>query len=904
MRLHVMALLGFLASARPAAPMMLYVDKDSKGGPCSDSYARAQNDAAHPWCTLGQAGIAANTPGDTVLVRSSAHPYSEIAHCWDAASGMACGNWAVLEPQHKGTASAPITFTSYPGEQAVIDPDGTAPTAGGGLIYGLMVGGGREPGRCSGGARSGLTCQDNSQCSGATCVTRVCYAAGAQTGAACATDTDCGTGVCRRVGWYLVVDGFRFSHWDFWDSSPTATAGAHVPSQYAISLPQSNRPHAFVTIQHCELASNNGGGVLHYNGSFGLLFQNNLVHDNATHGWTTAVNLWQTTGWTEQVQNVVRGNTIDNNIDTPPTWCLSHYCAGGTNTCEDTVNGRGDRCPCMVNSDCESGVCQQNIPGASGCDQPPWHDGDTEGNGIIVDVPQGVCKNNPTLNCTWAGDAVCGSAGCAVGEAGYVLVEYNTVFDNWGYGINAFEASHVTIHNNTLVENGRRNTLDYNGEIVAWSNGGQVHNNIAQPRAKGQCECATDADCGGAAGSCWNNGPSWGAVCRNGSRSVCTADGQCAPGRQCTPVQALRLTYGPSSIYAADPTTMGVGGNVLYSTAGPEARLMRVADPGAQPATTVAVFQTSADAIAYGWAGNGGSKPDLQAAPLFVDPSSADFRLQAASPAIGAGDPAFGDATAGALGVAGSTTTTVPPSTTTLPPTTTTSTTATTSSTTTSTTSLTAPSTSIPTTTSTTPTTTTTGTTGTSTTTTTSTSSTVAAPGVDLRLDPSAFLTQYEVKNALSPLYQVLPMTVGPYPFNSADTAQILPCGVQNLDIIFQIVSAPGGIAVYPQATVRFYTSAGALIVSRGYSGGSSIAKLTIPLTALGPGAAESATATVISSVSPSRDSLFQPKDLQRNSGVRMEITVAPFADPQFTQRLQDANPDNDVINFWIMRAC
>jgi hypothetical protein len=111
-------------------------------------------------------------------------------------------------------------------------------------------------------------------------------------------------------------------------------------------------------------------------------------------------------------------------------------------------------------------------------------------------------------------------------------------------------------------------------------------------------------------------------------------------------------------------------------------------------------------------------------------------------------------------------------------------------------------------------------------------------------------------------------------------------------------------MAVYPQATVRFYTSAGALIVSRGYSGGSSIAELTIPLTALGPGAAESATATVISSVSPSRDSLFQPKDLQRNSGVRMEITVAPFADPQFTQRLQDANPDNDVINFWIMRAC
>jgi hypothetical protein len=156
------ALLVLFAGSLSAAPMTLYVDKDGKGGPCSDSYPRTENDAAHPWCTLGQAGIGANTPSDTVLVRSSAHPYSEVQTCWDAASGMACGGWAVLEPQHKGTASAPITFKSYPGEQAVIDPDGKVPSAGSGLVYGLMVGGSREPDRCSGGARPALTCQDNS----------------------------------------------------------------------------------------------------------------------------------------------------------------------------------------------------------------------------------------------------------------------------------------------------------------------------------------------------------------------------------------------------------------------------------------------------------------------------------------------------------------------------------------------------------------------------------------------------------------------------------------------------------------------------------------------------------------------------------------------------------------------
>lgn len=35
-----------------------------------------------------------------------------------------------------------------------------------------------------------------------------------------------------------------------------------------------------------------------------------------------------------------------------------------------------------------------------------------------------------------------------------------------------------------------------------------------------------------------------------------------------------------------------------------------------------------------------------------------------------------------------------------------------------------------------------------------------------------------------------------------------------------------------------------------------------------------------------------------------MEITVTPYADAQFSQPATDANPGNDVINFWLMRAC
>jgi hypothetical protein len=110
------ALLVLFAGSLSAAPMTLYVDKDGKGGPCSDSYPRTENDAAHPWCTLGQAGIGANAPGDTVLVRASAHPYSEVQICWDAASGMACGGWAVLEPREERASRDATRFAAIPSE--------------------------------------------------------------------------------------------------------------------------------------------------------------------------------------------------------------------------------------------------------------------------------------------------------------------------------------------------------------------------------------------------------------------------------------------------------------------------------------------------------------------------------------------------------------------------------------------------------------------------------------------------------------------------------------------------------------------------------------------------------------------------------------------------------------------
>src|SRR5262249_25699369 len=88
------------------------------------------------------------------------------------------------------------------------------------------------------------------------------------------------------------------------------------------------------------------------------------------------------------------------------------------------------------------------------------------------------------------------------------------------------------------------------------------------------------------------------------------------------------------------------------------------------------------------------------------------------------------------------------------------------------------------------------------------TSTTAPGSRLDLGLDPSRFLTQYQVQNVLAPVYQVLPTTSGPSPFNDASTPQILPCAIQSLDTQVLVSSAPGGPAVYPQVVLRLYTNA------------------------------------------------------------------------------------------------
>ena len=153
-----------------------------------------------------------------------------------------------------------------------------------------------------------------------------------------------------------------------------------------------------------------------------------------------------------------------------------------------------------------------------------------------------------------------------------------------------------------------------------------------------------------------------------------------------------------------------------------------------------------------------------------------------------------------------------------------------------------------------------------------------------------------------APVYQMYPRTSGPAPFNTVNTPEIYPCALQNLDVQVLVTSAAGGTPVYPQVTVRLYTNGGSPITSS--SGGVTINQVAVDMAGLAPGANAMADATVISSVAPSGDLLFQPGDMPRNRAFRMEITVVPYADPQFTQPVPDVNPANDVMSFWVMRAC
>lgn len=107
-----------LMGAHSATAKVLWVDRHSKGGVCSDTRTRDQVRATTPWCTLGVAGARVQ-PGDVVYIRQGV--YSEVQTC------ESCNDNAVLQVVRSGTRTAWIRFESMPGEQVrLTGADGAA----------------------------------------------------------------------------------------------------------------------------------------------------------------------------------------------------------------------------------------------------------------------------------------------------------------------------------------------------------------------------------------------------------------------------------------------------------------------------------------------------------------------------------------------------------------------------------------------------------------------------------------------------------------------------------------------------------------------------------------------------------------------------------------------------------
>jgi hypothetical protein len=181
-----------------------------------------------------------------------------------------------------------------------------------------------------------------------------------------------------------------------------------------------------------------------------------------------------------------------------------------------------------------------------------------------------------------------------------------------------------------------------------------------------------------------------------------------------------------------------------------------------------------------------------------------------------------------------------------------------------------------------------------------------AVQATDLGLDPTRFFVRYQVRGLFTPEYQIVPTTTGAFPFNTRVTPFLLPCRVQKFGVQLQVASALSGDTVYANVRSRFIQDDGTVIVSQGFGGATPpFDFIEGNLWPLAPGESKPAGYTPINAVDPQfRPYLYQPQDLPANVSVYMELTVMPYSDDQFTQEVRDVNPDNDVINLWVMRVC
>ena len=160
--------------------------------------------------------------------------------------------------------------------------------------------------------------------------------------------------------------------------------------------------------------------MLHAHGTARVTFEYNQVHDNWTHGWTSAVNFWNAVGKNEG-PNVIRGNTVWNNQDDPPIWCIPQYCGGATsnkNACvwdqytntrrsrrRRATAARAERTPTARATSASPATAARPRAAASAPATPR-----VTASSSTSPRARAAPSSQPTTNCGWLQDPVCDGA--------------------------------------------------------------------------------------------------------------------------------------------------------------------------------------------------------------------------------------------------------------------------------------------------------------------------------------------------------------------------------------------------------------------------------------------------------------------------------------------------------------
>jgi len=247
MRVHwkFLSVFAFLvAFSSQTSARELWVDKDSRGGVCSDSRGAVSVTKATPLCSLGAAADMV-APGDVVRVRGGV--YSETHQCRN------CEYRAVLQLIKAGSATQWIRWVAEPGETVVLQGSGSS-------TIGLRIvrAGGIDPS-------------------------------------------------------FNEVNGFQIRNF-----SRDCIALKEVPDIRLIGLDVSRCTHGAVELHYAQRVT----------------LERSRIHDNATNGWTSGVDLWNCKDGNRIVGNVIWNNSDDptDGGDTEGHGIIMDYCANSNGT--------------------------------------------------------------------------------------------------------------------------------------------------------------------------------------------------------------------------------------------------------------------------------------------------------------------------------------------------------------------------------------------------------------------------------------------------------------------------------------------------------------------------------------------------------------------------------------------